>query len=359
MKEDIYVRLRRHLDTFILGAPEAESILEILKIRFTPEEAEVALLLSQTPKDLAKIAESSKMNMEDLAAILDQMADKALVFKQKRTKECVTREVYRLMPTAVGLWETSFAKGEKTPQTEKLAAYWQEYYTNGWGKSMFTEDLAFTRVIPVGKSVSAQKEVYSYEKASELIKQQGYACVLHCPCRKSAELVGKGCGKPTEVCLHFGDLAKFFVEKGYAREVSLEDALEILDSTEKAGLIHMVGNSKQMGVAMCSCCTCCCTQFRAISEMQMPDAVAPSRFFAYVDENECTACETCTQRCLVGAITIVDDAAEVDEALCLGCGLCVTTCPVEAISLVERDSYRVPVDTGMELVTAFIKGKKK
>jgi Pyruvate/2-oxoacid:ferredoxin oxidoreductase delta subunit len=240
-----------------------------------------------------------------------------------------------------------------------LAAHWQDYYKNGWGKNMVTEDLPFTRVIPVAQSVSAQKEVYSYEKAAELIKQQGYACVLHCPCRKSAELVGKGCGKPTEVCLHFGDLARFFVEKGYAREVNLEEALEILDSTEKAGLIHMVGNSKQMGVAMCSCCTCCCTQFRAISEMQMPDAVARSRFFAFVDEDECTACETCTQRCLVGAVTIVNDVAEVDEALCLGCGLCITTCPVEAISLVERDSYKEPVDTGMELVKAFIKGKKK
>ena len=98
----------------------------------------------------------------------------------------------------------------------------------------------------------------SASQAAELIKQQNYACVIHCPCRSAAALDGAGCGKPTDVCMHFGNLARFFVEKGYAREINLEQALAILDETDKAGLIHMVANSKEMGVAMCSCCTCCC-----------------------------------------------------------------------------------------------------
>ncbi len=355
MTDDVYEKLRQHLDTFLLGAPDAPGIIGILKIRFTPEEAAVALFLGQAPKDLTTLAKETKMGRESLREILEGMTDKALVFKRK-PKGDAPEERYSLLPTAVGLWETSFAKGERNPRTEQLARYWREYYESGWGKSMFVEGVSFTRVIPVRQAISAQQEVYPYEQAAELIKQQGYACVLHCPCRKAAELDGKGCGHPTEVCLHFGELAKFFVERGYAREVSLEEALEILDMTEKAGLIHMVGNSKAMGVAMCSCCSCCCTQFRAIKEMQNNEAVAASRFVAQVDLEECTACGTCEDRCWVEAV-LVDEIAEIDQGVCIGCGLCVTTCPVEAISLVERPGYVAPVDTGRDLAKALIKGR--
>jgi Na+-translocating ferredoxin:NAD+ oxidoreductase subunit B len=359
LTEDIYTALRRHLDSFALGAPESKAILEILRIRFTPEEANVSLHLSNRAKDLQAIAESSGLAEDALLPILEQMADKVLIFKRTKAVQGVSKVVYSLLPTAVGLWETSFAKGERNPRTELLARYWREYYKSGWGKSMFEAGVPVTRVIPVRKSLTPEQEIYPYEKASDLIKQQDYICVLHCPCRKSAELEGKGCGKPTEVCFHFGNLAKFFVEKGYAREISLEEALEILDMTEKAGLVHAVGNSKEMGVAMCSCCTCCCTQMRALKEMDNPNAIAPSRFVAQGDDSECTGCETCVERCWVEAITVTDGCARVNPKRCLGCGLCVTTCPVEAITLRERESFNEPVDTGHELATALIKGRKK
>jgi Na+-translocating ferredoxin:NAD+ oxidoreductase RNF subunit RnfB len=358
MTESVYNKLQRHLDTFLLRAPESDALIEILKIRFTPEEAEVALLLKQLPKIFSEIAQSTRMEDAKLQSVLETMADKALVFKQAKTIDGVNQAVYSLLPTAVGLWETSFAKGEKTPEKERLAHHWREYYKKGWGRAMFTSGVPFSRVIPVTRSVKSEQQVYPYEQAAKLIKQQGYACVLHCPCRKAAELDGSGCGKPTEVCMHFGNLAKFFVEKGYAKEISLEEALDILDMTEKAGLIHMVGNSKEMGVAMCSCCTCCCTQFSAIKAMQVEEPVARSRFFAQVDDELCIGCGICEEeRCLIEAIAVVDGAARVNAERCIGCGLCVTGCPEEALSLREREGYEEPVDTGMDLMKAFTNKK--
>ena len=355
MADTVYHKLQALLDTFMLRAPAADSLIEILKIRFTPEEAEVALHLGQRFKTIDQIAKDASQGKAEMQAKLETMADKALVFKQTRTKDDGDEVVYSLLPTAVGLWETSFAKGEKTAEKERLAHHWREYYKKGWGEAMFTAGVPFTRVIPVGRSVDPDQEVYPYEQAAELIKQQGYACVLHCPCRKAAELDGDGCGKPTEVCMHFGTLARFFVEKGYAREITLAEALDILEMTEKAGLIHMVGNTKEMGVALCSCCSCCCTQFRAIKEMQVHEPVAHSRFVARVDEDLCIGCGVCEEeRCLVEAIAVVDGMAHVDGARCLGCGLCVTACPQEAISLMEKDGYKEPVDTGMDLMNAFM-----
>ena len=359
MKEDIYVRLRCHLDEFVLGAPESQAILEILKLRFTPEEAEAALLLSQTPQGLEAMADNTDISKHDLGAILDQMANKALVFKQGKEIDGSKRDIYSLLPTAVGLWETSFATGVRNHKTEQLARYWREYYKDGWGKSMFSGGLPFTRVIPVGKAlVDSCQEVYSHEQAAELINTQKYICVLHCPCRISAELAGNGCGKPTETCLHFGELARFFVKKGYARELNREEALKIMEMTEEAGLIHMVGNSKEMGVAMCSCCTCCCTQLRGIKEFGISDVMASSRFIANVDTDTCVLCGTCKDRCQLNAISMGDDTAILDAKRCLGCGLCVTTCPTESVTLILRETYEDPVETCMDLGKTFMKSKK-
>lgn len=353
MPSDVYAKLREHLNTFVLGAPESESILEILHLRFTPEEAEVALSLGSVHADLEKLAKRSNRSVGELRPILEQMADKALVYKKSVTRDGVATEMYSLLPTAVGLWETSFANGEKNPRTEQLAGLWREYYRSGWGKSMFG-GVPFTRVIPVGKSINALPEILPYEKASELIKAYDFAVVIHCPCRKSAELDGAGCGKPTEVCFHFGDLARFMAERGYGREVSREEVLEILDMTDRAGLVHMVGNSKEMGVALCSCCTCCCTQLRAVKEMSQVNAMAPSRFFAQVDAEKCISCGVCEGRCQFDAITIAGETVCLAEIKCLGCGLCVTTCPTGAISLKERKDYQVPVDTGVQLFEAWL-----
>ena len=216
MSDQLYVRLQQLLDTFILAAPPAPALLEILRIRFTPAEAEVALVLGSKRHTAAAVAVSASQSPAVVEAKLEQMATKGLVFKETKTKDGVTQVVYGLLPTAVGLWETSFAKGERNGETEKLARYWREYYDSGWGKMMHSSSTSFCRVVPIAKSIPRGQEVYSYERAFDLIKQQGYACVLHCACRTAAVLDGKGCGKPTEVCMHFGKMARFLVEKGYA-----------------------------------------------------------------------------------------------------------------------------------------------
>jgi hypothetical protein len=115
MMEDVYMRLRKHLDTFVFWASESETIIQTLKNRFMPEEAEIALLLGQTPEDVSTLAKSSGMAKDGLRSILEKMADKELVYKQQKNKDGVTRDVYSLLPNITDLWDSSFAKGEKHP----------------------------------------------------------------------------------------------------------------------------------------------------------------------------------------------------------------------------------------------------
>jgi len=45
-------------------------------------------------------------------------------------------------------------------------------------------------------------------RVSPLIQQAKVIAVAHCPCRITANLGGRGCEPPTEVCMKFDDLAE-------------------------------------------------------------------------------------------------------------------------------------------------------
>ncbi len=81
-------------------------------------------------------------------------------------------------------------------------------------------------------------------------------------------------------------------------------------------------------------------------------------FEAVVDEESCTGCEECVERCPVDAIT-VEETAVVDWDKCLGCGLCAGTCPAECISMQLRENVEEPFGNVFELGMAILEGKEK
>jgi ferredoxin len=306
---------------------------------------------------VAKIARTAKKDEGKTRATLERMVDKAVIFKKTVSEAGQDQELYSILPTAPGLWELTFARKEKNPRTQQLARLWREYYKSGWGKEMHRIKTPVTRVFPVERSLSSNLEVLPYERASELLKTADFFSVLHCACRSAAELAGEGCGKPTDVCLMFGDFARFMVERDCARQIDMEEALAVLKRTEEASLVHLTMNSRDAVLGICSCCSCCCTQLRAISYLPKPSAVAKSRYVPVVDLDECTACEICEERCQVAAVKVVDETALVDRERCIGCGLCVTACPTEAISLEEREIYEEPLPTIQKLTETIIREK--
>jgi MinD superfamily P-loop ATPase len=96
----------------------------------------------------------------------------------------------------------------------------------------------------------------------------------------------------------------------------------------------MVRNNIQKDMFMCNCCSCCCTGLFLVNQTGYSDALAPSRFRVKLDDDACSGCETCVDRCQFHAIT-VDGMAVVDNDKCYGCGNCVITCPEEALTLEE------------------------
>ena len=67
---DIYKRLQERLDTHAAGAPAAESFDKILRILFTPEEAEIALHLTFVLQPVSKLSQKTGIEQRNLRPFL-------------------------------------------------------------------------------------------------------------------------------------------------------------------------------------------------------------------------------------------------------------------------------------------------
>ena len=124
-----------------------------------------------------------------------------------------------------------------------------------------------------------------------------------------------------------------------------------MKEAEEAGLVHCATNTADKIGFVCNCCSCHCGIMKSMQTSAGPGMAAVSNYIIQLDEEACTACETCVDRCQVKAISM-DDVAEIDFSLCIGCGLCVSTCPEEALSLVNREEKIVPPKNFAELTKA-------
>ena len=344
---DIYERLREIMDAHPSTAPKAKSIDEILKILFTPQEAAIAVNMSYKVKKTAAIAQRAGLSESETVKHLEAMADKGVIMSRRKDGEIL----YGLVPLIPGVFEFPFMRGGGTPMHKRLGELWEEYHREALGASFAGNPTPLMRVLAVEKSITPQDRVHPYEEVKNLIESTSYIALAKCACRVSVA----GCDKPKEVCLIFGSAAEFLVERGFARQVSKDEGLNVLDLAEEAGLVHTSTNSGDRAGLICNCCPCCCTVLRGRTMLKHPHAFEPSRFEALVHTGECTGCSICAdERCPMKAIEMADDVAVVNAAGCIGCGLCVSGCPAGAIVLTERkqvpDTPATVSEMGMKIL---------
>ncbi len=349
---DVYERLREVLDAHPTGAPPSPVFEKILRILFKPEEAELLNHMNFSPKPVEAIAAAAGVPVEVADRMLGALADRVLIFGREKGG----KRSYGLLATIPGLFEFPFMRGEMTPELEELGKLWGDYHRDGLGASFAGNPTPVARVVPVEKSVAAPLQVHPYEEVKRLIDSVDFIGLGHCACRVSL----KRCDKPTEMCLFFDAPARFLVEKKYARQITTEEAHDVLERAEEEGLVHTSTNTADRVGFICNCCRCCCIILRGVTELNLPHAFAPSGFQAQVNAGECTGCGLCADdRCPVGAIGMEDDIAVVEAGKCIGCGLCVTACPVDAIALVRRsDAPEIPI-TNQEMLGKVLTEKGK
>lgn len=326
---DPYDQFQEILDAHPSGAPKSDILKQILQILFTPEEAGIALHMSFRVKPAEEIAQSVSKPVDEVKAYLKSMADKVVIFC--REKDGIS--YYGLLPTIPGLFEFPLMKGGGTTQTDTLSKLWEAYHQEKQGIAFCGNPTPAARVIPVDKSLIALSHVHPYEEIKSVVNISKYIAVSHCACRVS---INK-CNHPREVCFIFGSTAEFLVSKGYARQISNEEAIKILDQCEEHGLVHTSNNSIDKATFICNCCPCCCTILRGRTQLKHPHAFAQSSYQAFINKEDCNGCLICIEeRCPMEAIAITEEGvAKVLPNNCIGCGLCVSACPQLAISLRE------------------------
>ncbi len=162
------------------------------------------------------------------------------------------------------------------------------------------------RVIPVESAIEGLPGVTDDERLSYYLNKYDTFSVSPCSCRASRTLLGDGCGHLAEdMCVQMGKGAEHYIRSGRARQISREEAYDIVKRAEENGLMHDIPNIEGSGEtsAICNCCACACFGLRAGMMFGARDAIR-SNFVAEVDEAKCVACAQCVEVCPGNALKL-------------------------------------------------------
>jgi len=308
-----YQRLQQKLSLHPAGAPATETFDRILRILFSESDAAIAAELTFALMPLETIVNKTGKPADLVHKALESMADRALVYA-KKDKEGKPR--YSLLPTIPGLFEFPFMRMPDIAMRDELGRLWHRYHEEALGNEFAGSKTPQMRVIPVRQSLALSTEILPYESVSNMIERARYIALADCACRVSM----RNCNKPIEVCLAFGANGEFLVERDRARHITAQEAMEVLDKAEEAGLVHTCNNSQDEFAVVCNCCSCCCTILRGLTQLKNPHAFARSGFIIAYQEDECVGCMACLEdRCPVAALSEAGDVVVVNAERCIGC----------------------------------------
>jgi Pyruvate/2-oxoacid:ferredoxin oxidoreductase delta subunit len=288
----------------------------------------------------------------EIGKILDTMADKglclALTMDQSRFYQSA-----RFMP---GILEFQFMPGKTTERDRKIAKLIYAYKEVYDQKTDSTEEtFPGIRVITVAALVQVDNQVQTYDQVQTFIDKYDPIAVTTCFCRHAALLRGEDIhGMPNDVCMSFGSMAQNAIERLGGRKVTKEEAREVMNRAEEAGLIHMSQNMTDDIAFICNCDRWHCFSVKNVLAKSKPGLFFNSGFEPRFDSDLCTACETCMDRCPPQALSMGEnDVPVVDLDRCFGCAVCASGCPTEAIAMVNKPGFPEPPKDGKALQEAF------
>jgi ferredoxin len=345
--DPLYRQLQQRLDRMPTGAPDTDALRRILRLLFSPEEAELAARIPNLVS-VSALARQLGRDEANLQTTLTDLAARGLVVDLERHGE----RWVALAPVVIGFFEFTFMRVRDDAPMEELAQLFDDY--------LFTDPqhtfahAVFRGSVQIGRSLVREEalpeapptEVLDWERATRVVGDADTVAVSLCPCRHHAQLLGKGCEAPLRTCLSFGGAAEALIRAGISERVSNEEGLEILAEAKAAGLAQTADNVQEDVTYLCNCCGCCCGMMQAIRTAGITNAIVSSNWVAATDHHECRGCRNgCVEACPADAIERVDSEGQgrrkywsvVDPDRCLGCGVCVDACRFGARTMVPRE----------------------
>lgn len=351
-----YRLLQNRLDHMVTGAPDSPVLMQILRLLFSPEEAELARRIPSRPTSLKKLSQKLGIPAGELDSQLTEMARRGVVldffYRNQR--------YFLLPPVVIGFFEFTFMRARDDMPMAELARLFDEYM---YADDRFSRAL-FAGQTQVGRSLVREEtlpegdhtEILDYERASHLIESASDLAVSLCACRHKAEHLGHACDRPQEVCLVLNAAAVTMARNGIARPIDAREGMHILDISKEAGLAQTGDNVQRNITYMCNCCGCCCGMMNAVRRLEIKNAIVSSNWLMEIDTEKCKGCGKCVEACPVGAIALQTAEgngkknAMRDGDLCLGCGVCVPVCKKDALSMRARDCRVLTPETTYDRV---------
>lgn len=277
----------------------------ILEPVVTQEMAEVALCMEmRTKTTAAAIAPKCGKTVEKTAELLWKLADSGVCFVNVINGV----DTYWYDTWVPGIMEMMVNHKENVKKYPQIAEAFEAYGRIRGPRTTgaFPVGVGLMRVIPIEKAIDGETRRASYEEVSKYLNDNDIFTVSDCSCRTAREAMGEGCGHLKEdMCIQMGHAAEYYLRTGRGRQITREEAFEIIKRAEENGLIHQIPNLDGSGKthAICNCCGCSCLALRTAEMFKNVDMVR-SNYVSHVDKDKCVACGECVENCPVNALQL-------------------------------------------------------
>ena len=283
------------------------------------EDPEYVILEAGVDKDMAKVGLALGFLQKKTAAEVAQIIgeDEAYCHKHLMRLAVYGACFVNNIDGADTFWTETWIPGtmemivNNLDNVEKypIVAYAMEAYGRVRGPmsaGSFPVGVGLMRVIPIESAIDGETRKASYEEISSYLEENTIFSVSPCSCRTDREVMGEGCGHLKEdMCIQMGHAAEYYIRTGRAREITREEAYEIIKKAEDNGLMHEIPNTDGSGKthAICNCCGCGCLSLRTAAMFKNVDMVR-SNYVSVIDPEKCVACGECVEYCPTNALKL-------------------------------------------------------
>ncbi|MHA1309857.1 MAG: 4Fe-4S binding protein [Candidatus Helarchaeota archaeon] len=333
-------------------------------------DAEVDFLLEIGTEQLTidEIKKRVDLSEVEFSTIFESLIKKGILWSSTSESGDI---YYEIPPMMLGWFEMSFADNNITPEKKKFSNHLSSYFNtfkkfnlpilrsliNLWirlrppmseiatvepKKAPTTE-----KVIDINSKVElTDSKVFALKTVNLLVEKygnEGKIAVTNCLCRQHWKIEGEPCRLelPLEAHLWIGKVADHVIKYNLGREISVEEAISIIEECHKKGGINHVWHNRmdlnEPEISICNCCWDCCASIGNWNRGIMPILLKAYYIATIPDENICIGCGICIKYCPTQAIKLKDGKAVHNHKLCIGCGQCEFQCPNGAVKLIEQE----------------------
>ena len=354
----VYNKMRALINSYGMGCgntPQDASFTELLA-RFTEDEAQAYIDMPLGVNFTAyEMAEKEGRDLDYCEELCERMAQEGFLCAIDENRG----RVYHHIAYFQGVLEYQFSNRMPDVVMDMPAkGSDMELDTASTGTPTFY-------FVPVDASVTSDGTILPFDDLKEKVRHANVACISPCQCRYLSLMAAYGYDSvPSledfatgeyedyfsesnnlriETCIQIGDEAAYWIEQGWGRQITGEQAAEYLQRSVDDGFMLETTFGKDSDT-ICSCYQGACAIINFWNAIGDAEAIAScdafkqvSHYTLEVDSSLCTACGLCVDRCPMQTIAINDEGWAEAGANCFRCGQCAYVCPQGARKLVQRD----------------------